>query len=183
MNSILCDNRATEGPQVYLFVGDEGASLNAMYCNIEGGLPDVAPIGVAPVVWQHNLGHDLSNHIPSFVDAGAWQGATFIEGDYHLKSQAGHWDSRSESWVPDAVTSPCIDTGDPMSPIGLEPFPNGGGVNMGAYGGTVEASKSYFGKPICETIVAGDLNGDGQVDHVDFAIMYLHWFECHDVEE
>jgi hypothetical protein len=31
--------------------------------------------------------------------------------------------------------------------------------------------------------VAGDLNGDGQVDHLDFAIMYLHWLECQDVEE
>lgn len=48
-----------------------------------------------------------------------------------------------------------------MSPIGWESFPNGGFVNMGAYGGTPKASKSYFGGPICETIVAGDINGDG----------------------
>jgi len=183
LSSILWYNRATEGPQIYLHVENQGESLNAMYCNIEGGLTDVALVGAAPTVWQHNLGHDLSNHIPSFVDTGTWQGTSFIEGDYHLKSQAGHWDSISESWVPDAVMSPCIDTGDPMSPIGLEPFPNGGGVNMGIYGGTVEASKSYFGKPICETIVAGDLNGDCQVDDVDVAIMARHWVEPHDIEE
>ena len=34
-----------------------------------------------------------------------------------------------------------------MTPIGREPFTNGGIINMGAYGGTAEASKSYFGEP------------------------------------
>ena len=79
----------------------------------------------------------------------------------------------------DEVTSPCIDAGDPMSPIGREPFPNGGRINMGAYGGTAEASKSYFGKPPCEIIVAGDINGDCIVNFKDFAIMALHWLEQH----
>jgi len=63
-------------------------------------------------------------------------------GDYHLKSQAGRWDPVSLSWVTDDVTSPCIDAGDPDSPVGDEPMPNGGIINMGAYGGTVETSKS-----------------------------------------
>ena len=62
-----------------------------------------------------------------------------------------------------------------MSPIGFELFPNGGFVNMGAYGGTPEASKTYFGEPVCETIVAGDINGDGQVNRTDLEIMALHW--------
>ncbi len=62
-----------------------------------------------------------------------------------------------------------------MSPIGLEPFPNGGFVNMGAYGGTTQAGKTYFGRPACESIVAGDLNGDCQVDRADLDIMALHW--------
>jgi hypothetical protein len=48
---------------------------------------------------------------------------------------------------------------------------------MGAYGGTSEASKSYFGEPVCETIVAGDINGDCQVNIADFAIMAMHWLE------
>jgi len=43
----------------------------------------------------------------------------------------------------DDVTSPCIDAGDPNSPVGDEPEPNGGRINMGAYGGTEEASKSH----------------------------------------
>ena len=48
---------------------------------------------------------------------------------------------------------------------------------MGAYGGTAEASKSFFGGPVCETIVPGDINGDCKVDFADFSIMVLHWLE------
>jgi hypothetical protein len=79
--------------------------------------------------------------------------------------------------VVDDVTSPCIDAGDPICPIGYESFPNGGIINIGAYGGTPEASKSYFGKPSCETIVAGDINGDCTVNFLDFWLMALHWLE------
>ncbi len=124
---------------------------------------------------------------PCFADPGRWEDPcdtpddflddTWVPGDYHLKSQAGRWDPTAQSWVMDDVTSPCIDAGDPMSPIGLEPFPNGGRINMGAYGGTAEASKSHFGGPPCETIVAGDINGDCKVDLADFAILSLHWLE------
>ena len=82
-----------------------------------------------------------------------WEGDTNIKvdplfgdadnGDYHLKSHAGRWDPATQSWVQDEVTSPCIDAGDPKSPVGDEPAPNGGRINMGAYGATTEASKSY----------------------------------------
>ncbi len=94
--------------------------------------------------------------VPCFISLGCWAhiedvnvavepndpNALWVEGDYHLKSQAGRWDPNSESWVLDDVTSPCIDAGDPNSPVGDEPEPNGGRINMGAYGGTAEASKS-----------------------------------------
>jgi hypothetical protein len=121
---------------------------------------------------------------PLFVTSGRWDpngipdeasDDFWVQGDYHLKSQAGHWDAKSQSWVKDDVTSPCIDTGDPNSPIGAEPFPNGGRINMGAYGGTAEASKSYFGEPVCETIIAGDINGDCKVDLTDLLILIRHW--------
>ena len=98
-------------------------------------------------------------------------------GDYHLRSQAGRWEPATQAWIKDDVTSPCIDAGDMSSPIGLELFPNGGIVNMGAYGGTAEASKSYFGEPVCETIIVGDVNGDCKIDFVDFQIMAHHWLE------
>ena len=101
----------------------------------------------------------------------------FADGDYHLKSQAGRWNASERRWTIDEVTSPCIDAGDPLGPIGLEPFPNGGIVNMGAYGGTAEASKSYFNKPPCELIFAGDINGDCEIDFRDFFFVALHWLE------
>ncbi len=129
-------------------------SVTATYCNIRGGWPGTG-----------NIDAD-----PCFADPNS--------GDYHLKSRAGRWDANEARWVIDEVTSPCIDAGDPMTPIGLEPFPNGGIVNMGAYGGTAEASKSYFGEPVCETIVAGDINGDCKVNFEDFRLMALHWLEA-----
>ena len=92
--------------------------------------------------WQN--GTDFSNTSPGvanflninplFTDAA--------NGDYHLQSQAGRWDPNLNDWVVDINTSPCIDAGDPNSPVAFEPYPNGGIINMGAYGGTVEASKS-----------------------------------------
>jgi len=115
---------------------------------------------------------------PCFAEPGYWDAnGIWVDGDYHLKSQAGRWDPDSGSWVKDDVTSPCIDKGNPSSPIGPEPFPNGGIINMGTYGGTAEAGKSYFGEPVCETIVAGDVNGDCVVNFLDFRLMALHWLE------
>ncbi|MCX5638154.1 MAG: hypothetical protein NTX52_10765 [Planctomycetota bacterium] len=133
----------------------DNATQNVTYSDICGGWPG-----------ESNLNKD-----PCFADPN--------DGDFHLKSQAGRWDANEGRWTKDGVTSLCIDAGDPASPIGYEPFPNGGIINMGAYGGTEEASKSYFGKPPCETIMAGDINGDCVVNFKDFALMAFHWLEEH----
>ena len=176
-NSILWSNidngNQVESSQLCAEVIIQGAPALVNYCCIEGLTGALGGSG--------NIGAD-----PCFVETGRWdpngtpEDATddfWVDGEYHLKSEAGRWDPKSQTWVQDDVTSPCIDAGDPMSPIGLEPFPNGGRVNMGAYGGTPEASKSYFGEALCETIVAGDINGDCKVDFGDFAIMASHWLE------
>ena len=42
----------------------------------------------------------------------------------------------------DAMTSPLIDRGDANDSFALEPLPNGGFINIGAYGGTLQASIS-----------------------------------------
>jgi hypothetical protein len=60
--------------------------------------------------------------------------------DYRLKSEYGRWDG--SAWVTDKETSPCLDAGDPSSDYSEEPSPNGGRRNLGAYGGTGQASKS-----------------------------------------
>jgi len=61
--------------------------------------------------------------------------------DYHLQSVYGRYYPPTGNWVIDTVHSPCIDAGDPSDAVGNEPQPNGKRINMGAYGGTTEASK------------------------------------------
>jgi hypothetical protein len=89
-------------------------------------------LGSNPRPGEGNISAD-----PLFADAD--------KGDYRLKSQAGRWDPDSESWIIDETDSPCIDAGDPDTCIGFEPNPNGAVVNMGAYGGTAQASLSPSG--------------------------------------
>ncbi len=133
---------------------------------------------------------------PFFADAA--------NGDFHLKSEYGRWDPNE--WVYDTVTSPCIDAGIPYDAIPGDPndwknelWPNGGRVNMGAYGGTPAASMS--GNPVgnmadldhdyqvgvidldmlcadwmrIEYLLDTDLNLDGQVDIADFAAFAGQW--------
>ncbi|MCD6377845.1 MAG: right-handed parallel beta-helix repeat-containing protein, partial [Planctomycetes bacterium] len=64
------------------------------------------------------------------------------KGDFHLKSKAGRWDAEIGKWIKDDIDSPCIDAGDPKDDFSKEPAPNGGRINMGAYGNTHHASKS-----------------------------------------
>ncbi|MCJ7423370.1 hypothetical protein MUP01_03770, partial [Candidatus Bathyarchaeota archaeon] len=142
------------------------------YSNIQGGWSDTGNISANPHF--AGPGHWDPNGTPQDAKDDFW-----VDGDYHLKSQAGRWDASEGRWMIDHVTSPCIDAGDPLDPIGLEPFPNGGIVNMGAYGGTGEASKSYLGTPPCEIIVAGDINGDCEVNFEDFRLIALHWLQEH----
>jgi len=151
---------------------DCGSTLTVTYSNVKGGWVGVGNIDADPCFV--NPGYWDPNGTPDDPNDDFW-----VDGDYHLKSRAGRWDPPTADWIKDEVTSPCIDAGDPMSPIGEEPFPNGGRINMGTYGGTVEASKSYFGTPPCETIIAGDINGDCKIDFEDFAILAMHWLEDH----
>jgi hypothetical protein len=63
--------------------------------------------------------------------------------DFHLKSMAGHWDEATQEWMNDSETSECIDRGDPTDSYANEPSPNGGRINIGCYGSTAQASKSW----------------------------------------
>ncbi|UCD49171.1 MAG: right-handed parallel beta-helix repeat-containing protein, partial [Phycisphaerales bacterium] len=91
---------------------DFGAQLSVSHSNVQGGFVgegnfDADPCFVSPGHWDPNGTPDDPND------------DVYVTGDYHLKSQAGHWDRASESWVFDDVTSPCIDAGDPNAPLGL----------------------------------------------------------------
>ncbi len=127
-NSILWDG----GSEIQV---TDSTEVNVTYSDIQGywlgqGNINVDPCFADPGYWDDNGTVDNSND------------DFFVAGDYHLKSQTGRWDPASESWVQDEVTSPCIDAGDPNAPVLDEPVPNGGIINMGAYGGMAEASKS-----------------------------------------
>jgi hypothetical protein len=165
-NCILWGNTAPNGPQIYNYSSNPAIT----YSDIEGGWTGTGNINADPCF--ASSGYWDPNGTPADANDDFW-----VDGDYHLKSQAGRWEPATQAWIRDDVTSPGIDAGDPSSPIGLEPFPNGGIINMGAYGGTEEASKSYFGEPVCETIIAGDINGDCKVNLLDFALIALHWLE------
>jgi predicted outer membrane repeat protein len=114
----------------------EPAEITITYTDVLGGWPGVG-----------NMDAD-----PLFARPGYWDpnDDSWVSGDYHLKSQGGRLLAGARSmWVLDEVTSPCIDAGDPNSPVGDEPVAgrHSGRVNMGAYGGTAEASKSYLNEP------------------------------------
>jgi len=130
------------GEEVY----NRHAATTVSYSNMQGGREQQGdPHG--KLIWgPGNIEAD-----PLFVDPGYWDpngtpddadDDFYVAGDYHLPSEAGRWDPNAEAWVPDAVTSPCIDAGDPNSEVAGEVWPHGGRINMGAYGGTREASLS-----------------------------------------
>ena len=143
-NCVLWDNSDYTGSgqsaQVY---GAEEAILEVNYSCIQGwtgslggaGNMDSDPCFAVPGYWA-----DANE--PNVPAQANDPNAVWVDGDYHLKSEAGRWDQGGGSWVQDDVTSPCIDAGDPTSSVGDEPGANGGRINMGAYGGTAEASKS-----------------------------------------
>ncbi|MGE5296018.1 MAG: leucine-rich repeat domain-containing protein [Solirubrobacterales bacterium] len=111
------------------------------YCAVRGWWPDLGNIHADPLFAERGAWVNCDNP-NKIVEPGDTQ-ATWTEGDYHLKSQEGRWDSVARVWVADAVTSPCIDAGTPSEPVEYEPAPNGNRIDMGVYGGTNEASKSF----------------------------------------
>jgi len=108
---------------------------------------------------------------PLFAVDGYWDvNDKWIEGDYHLKSEAGRWGPGSQTWVQDEATSPCVDKGDPNSDWAAELWPHKRRINMGAYGGTSQGSMSPF---LVGNIA--DLNSDDKVDFRDFADFATYW--------
>ncbi len=95
-------------------------------------------------VWP---GEGNINKYPMFINPILWP------YDFHLQS-----------------TSSSINAGDPFADYSLEPAPNGARINIGGYGGTVEATSSDILRP-----VPADADGDLEVNMVDFAILADNW--------
>lgn len=119
---------------------DTDSHLRVTYCCVRAGWPGIgnleeAPGFVAPGYWEDPIqpGVEVDAREPDVL----WQ-----SGEYHLRSFQGHWDPVREMWQQNGQTSPCIDAGDPLTSPESEPMPNGGIVNLGAYGQSAQASLS-----------------------------------------
>jgi hypothetical protein len=82
---------------------------------------------------------------------------TFADADYHL-----------------ATGSVGIDAGDPADDWSKEPKCNGERINMGAYGGTVNATPTIAAPPMA---LYGDVNCDGAQDLADFSVLAGEWLQ------
>lgn len=150
-----------------LMVGD----CNMTYSDVQGGYPGLGNI----------------NEDPLFVDAAA--------GDYHLRSYGWRWipiniGTYPQPWGNDSQTSRCIDAGDPVVDDGKEidivrydsliPSPYGLNqrINMGAYGGTKEASMPPF-----DFAYMSDFNNDGVVNMTDLMLLTERWCSVFTMEE
>ena len=171
--SILWNNTANLGSQIAM---RDNSNLKVQYTNLQDGQVGTYCDETSRIDWgPGNIHID-----PCFADPGYWEPdpcdpceLQWVEGDYHLKSEAGRWDPTSESWVYDSVTSRCIDAGNPGMPIRDEyPDPCNVRINMGAYGGTAEASRSPVGWAILT-----DATNDGIVDDADLLLQSQHWLE------
>ena len=106
--------------------------------------------------------------------------------DYHLKSASGRWDSSIGDWVlddggnydpSDDENSRCIDAGNPEFGTRNELRCNGGSPNIGAYGGTEQASRSASQK-CCMMCLPADFNCDCLINLEDLTIMLEDWLNC-----
>ncbi len=176
-NSILYDNAdsspAGESQQIY---EDSTIAPAITYSCIQnwaaGGVGniDADPCFVDPGYWAH--GDDLSTAVEPDDPNAVW-----IAGDYHLRSAGWRWDTQRKVWTWDDVTSLCIDAGNLGSGLADEPLSVPGDpnnewgrnirINMGAYGGTAEASI-----PPHNWSLLADYNNDGIVNFTDYLCLF-----------
>ena len=124
-------------------IENDGSSAPVVsYCDVQGSYPGSGNINLDP-----NFASEL-----------------------YLKSQVGRWNPTIEAWVVDTQHSPCIDAGDPNSDWSGELWPHGERINMGAYGGTPQASMS-----LSNVGNVADLNHDGIVNLVDWGLFVDKW--------
>lgn len=165
-NSIFWDNTPTE-------ISVSTPTAIVMYCDVQGGFSgigniDADPCFVDPGYWD-------SNGTPTDTTDDFW-----VNGDYHLKSEGWRRVKLGANWTWDNVTSRCIDAGNPGSMLGDEAIsiprdPNNLWgenlrINMGAYGGTAEASM-----PPYDWALLADLSNDGLVNWEDYAFQATDW--------
>lgn len=117
---------------------NEGGAVNSDYNNLVARngawIGNVNGNWESLISWQQASGQDQNSfsHEPLFADEG--------NNDFHLRSVVGTYSNASYTVF--TQHSPALDAGSPLSDFIEEPLPNGNRVNLGAYGGTAQASKS-----------------------------------------
>lgn len=180
-SSILWNNTCGEslGDQIAMIDNSlDGTRLSVDYCDVtgldHGHLFDPPASPECVLDWgEGNFDAD-----PLFVDAPG--------RDYHLKSASGHWNPLLHDWVlddgdnyddSDDENSPCIDISDPNLSVIEEMECNGNRANIGAYGGTSQASRSPSQK-CCMMCLQGDFNCDCIIDLNDLVVLLEQWLNC-----
>lgn len=156
LNCTVSGNVTESGGAVILCVGSSTAVSNSI---VWDNLAQAVAVrsGADPVVIYSNIQGHLTgignmDTDPLFAEPGTWLSWSELDdsnteylwedGDYHLSSLRGHYCTVRDSWLAGQAHSGCIDAGDPRSDWTLEPSPNGARINLGAYGGTSQASLS-----------------------------------------
>jgi len=164
-NNIIAFNEAGDTGGIK---GATSNSYNSFWENAGGNFGGGASAGAGDV-----------ERDPCFAEVGYWDpngtpanpaDDFWVDGDYHLLSEAGRWNPHIEMWVYDSVTSACIDAGDPNSDWTGEYWRHGGRINIGRDGNTAEASMS-----LNDVGNVADLNLDGLVDFNDLMLFSHKW--------
>jgi hypothetical protein len=169
-----------------IFWGNEDPKTTVPTATRGGSSPSLMYNLVESWTQGENSGNIIDD--PCFVRLGSWREVTYeiwtrdgrtstttqvlVEGDYHLQSQGWRWSTQEvhgSHWYFDPVTSPAADAGDPMDSLGeeLERAPDdlegrwglNRAIDMGAYGGTSQASLSP---------TVGEVPGIGALDLLDY---------------
>jgi parallel beta-helix repeat protein len=156
--------------------GQGTSSYNAFWSNEGGNFGGGVTRGPGDIIAE-----------PLFASNGYWDNNQtpdesddfWVDGDFHVTSQAGRWSPVDQTWINDSLTSPCIDAGgepnDPNSDWTAELWPHGRRINIGAYGGTNQASMS-----MSDAGNIADLNPDVNdandwVDYNDMLLLADKW--------
>jgi parallel beta-helix repeat protein len=157
-NSILWQDVAPSGSEISITSAATPSSTTVSYSDIDGGETKVYKEAGCSVIWGiENLDID-----PCFVNADS--------NDYHLQSRQRQWED-ANGWTKGKHTSPCIDAGNPGSPVGYESDASTNvRIDMGSYGGTTKA-----GIPPQDWGLLADIDNDGTTNATDFALFGIYW--------
>jgi hypothetical protein len=193
-NCILWANEAMYGNQIAVLMREQYpqrefySSATVTYSNVQAGQAAVFTDPNCTLQWNvGNIDADPLFAEPGYWDANGTSNYTnddfWVDGGYRLKSEGWRWNEKRALWTWDDVTSPCIDAGNPGSPLGDEPRAVPGDpddqwgqnlrINMGAYGGTDLASIAPIG-----WLSPADLTNDGVVNLDDYAYQAGNWFSA-----